>query len=49
MKEYLKKLLIGICISYTSVSVTFAVINAITGMENISRLDPISPRGWFEY
>ncbi len=100
MKEYLKKLLLGICISYTSVSVTAAVINAITGMENdnsnalimftfcviasvvlslyslfdnvsplammilqyvaacffcglfllvISRVDPISPRGWFEY
>ena len=100
MKEYFKKLFLGICISYTSVSVTAAVINAITGMENdnsntlvmfafcviasivlslyslfdnvsplammilqyvaacffcglfllaISRLDPISPRGWFEY
>ena len=100
MKEYIKKLLLEICISYTSVSVTGAVINAITGMNNdnsntlimfafcviasivlslyslfenisplammiiqyvaacffcglfllaISRLDPISPRGWFEY
>ena len=100
MKEYFKKLFLGICISYTSVSVTAAVINAITGMENdnsntlimftfcviasivlslytlfdsisplammiiqyvaaclfcglfllvISRIEPISPRGWFEY
>lgn len=100
MKEYFKFLLLGICISYTSVSVTAAVINAITGTENdnsntlimfaicviasivlslyklfdnvsplamiiiqylaacffcglfllaISRLDPITPRGWFEY
>ena len=100
MKEYIKKLLLEICISYTSVSVTGAVINAITGMNNdnsntlimfafcviasivlslyslvenisplammiiqyvaacffcglfllaVSRLDPISPRGWFEY
>ena len=100
MKEYFKKLFLGICISYTAVSVTAAVSNAITGMENdnsntlimfafcviasivlslyslfdnvsplammiiqyiaasffcglllfaISRIDPISPRGWFEY
>ena len=100
MKEYIKKLLLEICISYTSVSVTGAVINAITGMNNdnsntlimfafcviasivlslyslfenisplammiiqyvaacffcglfllaVSRLNPISPRGWFEY
>lgn len=100
MKEYFKFLLLGICISYTSVSVTAAVLNAITGTENdnsntlimfaicviasivlslyklfdnvsplamiiiqylaacffcglfllaISRLDPITPRGWFEY
>ena len=100
MKEYFKKLFMGICISYTAVSVTAAVSNAITGMENdnsntlimfafcviasivlslyslfdnvsplammiiqyiaacffcglllfaISRIDPISPRGWFEY
>ena len=100
MKEYIKKLLLEICISYTSISVTSAVINAVTGMKSensntlimfaicviasivlslyrlfdnvsplamiiiqyvaacffcglflliISRLDPISPRGWFEY
>ena len=100
MKDYFKKLLLGICISYTAVSITAAVINAITGMENdnsntlvmfafcviasvvlslyslfgnisplammilqyvaacllcglfllvISRWEPISPRGWFEY
>ncbi len=100
MKEYIKKLFLEICISYTSVSVTAAVMNAITGRENdnsntlvmfafcviasvvlslysifdnvspllmmilqyvaacffcglflliINRIDPISPRGWFEY
>ena len=100
MKKYFKELLLEICISYTSISVTSAVINAVTGMKSensntlimfvicviasivlslyrlfdnvsplamiiiqyvaacffcglflliISRLDPISPRGWFEY
>ena len=33
MKEYLKKVLFGICISYTAVSVSGAVVNMITGTE----------------
>jgi hypothetical protein len=100
MKEYLKKLGLGLCISYTAVAVTAAITNIIFGGETnnanqlimfgfcviasivlslyevldnvsplamiiiqyiaavalcavmlfiISRFEPISPRGWFEY